>query len=84
MKFGEQLLTNAEAAARLGIQPGTLAVWRRRGIGPAYVRRAGAIRPRILYRESDIEAYLRKRTVPEGRSPKPSLFPPRRWWEVQP
>jgi len=81
VKTGDQLLTTTEAAARLGIRPGTLAVWRSRRIGPSYLRRAGAFRPRIFYRASDIEAYLRKQTVPEGRAPKPPLFPARRWWE---
>jgi hypothetical protein len=73
------LLTAAETAARLGIRPRTLAVWRQRGIGPAYVRCNSAIR----YRKAAIEAYLRKQTVPEGRAPKPALFPVRRW-ELEP
>jgi hypothetical protein len=46
------------------------------------VGRAGTTRPRILYRKSDIEAYLRRQTVPEGRAPKPPLFSARRWWEA--
>jgi predicted site-specific integrase-resolvase len=75
-----EFLTSAQAAARLGIRPGTLTVWRQRGIGPAYVRCGGAIR----YRESDVEAYLKKQTVPEGRPPKASLFPVRKGWEGQP
>lgn len=75
MQVLDEWLTSAEAAKRLGIRPGTLVVWRQRGIGPAYVRCGGAIR----YRESDLEAYLAKQTVPEGRAPKPSLWPARRW-----
>jgi predicted site-specific integrase-resolvase len=69
-----EFLTSAQAAVRLGIRPGTLTVWRRRGIGPAYLRCGGSIR----YREADIEAYIQKQTVPAGRQPKPSLFPARR------
>jgi hypothetical protein len=76
----DALLTTAETAARLGIQPRTLAVWRQRGIGPGYVRYRRAIR----YLESQVKAYVAKHAVPEGRAPKPSLFPVRRWWEAEP
>jgi transposase len=77
MKGADNLLTSAETAARLGIRPRTLIVWRQRAIGPAYVRSGGVIR----YRECDVEAYLRKQTVPEGRAPKAPLWPIRRWWD---
>ncbi|HEY6291049.1 MAG TPA: helix-turn-helix domain-containing protein [Terriglobia bacterium] len=66
-------LTSAEAAVRLGIRPGTLIVWRRRRIGPAYVRCGVAIR----YRAADVEAYLDAQTVPQGRAPKAPLWPAR-------
>ena len=71
------MLSTNETAAWLGVQPRTLAVWRARGIGPGYVRHHRAVR----YLESEVKAYIAKHAVPEGRAPKPSLWPARRWWE---
>jgi hypothetical protein len=80
MQAADKLLTTAETAARLGIRPGTLAIWRQRGIGPAYIRCTNRA---IRYTEAAIQTYLEKWTVSEGRAPKPPLFPARRWWEVK-
>jgi hypothetical protein len=80
----DQFLTTAEAAAQLGMKPRTLAAWRARGIGPAYVRAGGRPGGAIRYPASAVQAYLTKQTVPEGRQPNPLLFPMRRWWEMEP
>jgi predicted DNA-binding transcriptional regulator AlpA len=47
------LLTNAQLAARWQLSRGTLANQRSQGRGPAYLKLAG----RVRYRRSDIEAY---------------------------
>jgi len=47
-------LTEADAAARLGLKVATLRAWRHQGRGPAYVRLGRAIR----YLEADIEEFL--------------------------
>jgi len=49
-----QPLTEAEAAARLGLKVATLRAWRHQGRGPAYVRLGRAIR----YLSSDIDDFL--------------------------
>jgi hypothetical protein len=67
----DRMLSNNETAIRLGIQPRTLAVWRQRGIGPGYERYDRAIR----YKESEVEAYMARHAVPQGRGPKQSLWP---------
>jgi Helix-turn-helix domain len=48
------LLTTEELAKLLRCQPETLANWRRRKRGPAYVRVAG----RVLYDPSDVRRWL--------------------------
>jgi predicted site-specific integrase-resolvase len=54
------LITPQKAAQMLGIAPQTLAVWRcEKRYGLAYVK-VGA---RVRYRVSDIERFLRKRTL---------------------
>jgi excisionase family DNA binding protein len=61
----DPLLTREEAARYLSIRPQTLAVWastRRYNI--PYVRVGRAVR----YRRSDLDAWLRERTVGEGSS----------------
>lgn len=56
------LVSSTEAAQMLGISPRTLANWRVQGRGPAYVR-LGKSRSPILYRVSDIDAWLESRLV---------------------
>jgi predicted DNA-binding transcriptional regulator AlpA len=53
------LVPDTDAAPELGVSPATLRVWRRRGIGPRFVRIGRSIR----YRRADIEEYISKRTV---------------------
>jgi predicted DNA-binding transcriptional regulator AlpA len=50
---GDDLLTDAQLAARWQLSRGTLANQRSQGRGPAYLKLAG----RVRYRRSDIEAY---------------------------
>ena len=50
----KQPLTEADAAARLGLKVATLRAWRHQGRGPAYVRLGRAIR----YLGDDIEQFL--------------------------
>jgi excisionase family DNA binding protein len=47
-------LTEAEAAARLGLKVPTLRAWRNQGRGPAYVRLGRAVR----YLAADLEEFL--------------------------
>jgi hypothetical protein len=55
-----QLLTTAQAAAFLGVAPGTLVKWRSRGQqGPPYVRVVG----RIRYWPRDLKLWLDKNTI---------------------
>lgn len=50
-------ITPDEAAEALGVSTVTLTEWRKRGIGPAFVR-VGAKRGRVLYKVADLEAFL--------------------------
>lgn len=52
-------LTEAQAAERLGLKPGTLKKMRRRGRGPAFFKISRSIR----YDAADITAYLGRRRV---------------------
>ena len=65
--MAEDLLTTDEAARLLsGVTAGQLAIWRHRGIGPAYVK---IDRRGVRYRRTELEAYqrTRERTVaPSG------------------
>jgi hypothetical protein len=80
-----KLLPTLTAAAYLGVTAEALRSWRRRGIGPAYVRIAGAdYRDRnhewrewaakkggtILYPLDDLDAFITARTVQAGRLPR--------------
>jgi hypothetical protein len=49
-----ELLTQEEVALKLRVSPKTLLNWRYQSRGPAYIKMGGI----ILYRPSDIEAYL--------------------------
>jgi len=59
-------LTEAEAAARLGLKIPTLRAWRHRGVGPTFVRLGRAIR----YLPSDIEQYLSENRHAPGSKPQ--------------
>lgn len=49
------LLTEREAARRLGLSPGTLRNWRSRGRGPIAVRFGSRC---VRYRVSDVDSYI--------------------------
>jgi predicted site-specific integrase-resolvase len=52
-------LNDVEAARYMGVSPHTLRSWRRNGKGPKYIRIEG----RILYLQSDLDAYLMEHRV---------------------
>lgn len=57
--YPQKNLTTVEAAAYLGLSPGTLEVWRSLGKGPRY-RKFGR---RVLYEIKDLDAYSASRVV---------------------
>lgn len=60
-------LHDADSAARIlgDVQPQTLAVWRCKGIGPAYIKLTNRL---VRYRESDLLAFVERQLVnPEVR-----------------
>ncbi len=82
------LLPTVTAAMALGLTAETLRSWRRRGLGPAYVRYPGAYRSRssheyweekahgsVFYPEEELKAFIAERRVEGGRLPRP--FPGR-------
>lgn len=54
----QKLLTNAEAAAMLGLQPTTLEIWRTRGKGPKFVKLGCSKQAPIRYNEQEIQSWL--------------------------
>jgi excisionase family DNA binding protein len=68
----DNLLTPAQAAALLGLAPGTLEVWRCTKEYPLNYYKIGG---RVRYRREDIEAFVRARMVqcgPEATTPAPT------------
>lgn len=57
----DDLLTTAEAAKLLRVHPVTLATWRAKGGGPAYVKLGQNLRSPVRYRRSAVVAYLDSR-----------------------
>lgn len=58
--FGDRLLTPTELAERLGVSVGTLANWRLRGGGPAYIKLSGRA---VRYRPRAVEKWISEREV---------------------
>lgn len=59
----DTLLRPTEVSARLGGTPvGTLAYWRHTGVGPRWAK----LGRRIVYRESDVLAYLDEQFAKTG------------------
>jgi predicted DNA-binding transcriptional regulator AlpA len=54
-----RLLTGEAAAAQLGTSQGSLARWRREGVGPNYLK----LRGKVFYRQEDLSAWIAKNTV---------------------
>ena len=57
----EEFMTTSQLADLIGVQNQTARAWRHRGEGPSYIR-IGGKHGRVLYRRSDVEAWLRERT----------------------
>ncbi len=55
----ETRLDSRAAAERLQVSPYTIKSWRRKGVGPGYVKIGG----RFYYTEKQLEEYLRSGTV---------------------
>ena len=55
-----QLMSTAQVAEMLGLQPQTLRLWRYHGKGPRYERYGGS-KSRAFYSLSDIHEWLQKR-----------------------
>jgi hypothetical protein len=55
------LLSNAEAAALLGVTPNTLKFWRHKGRGPAFIKYGDSPRSGVGYDPADIEAWKAER-----------------------
>ncbi len=53
-----KLLKNAAAAYYIGVTPGTLNVWRSKGVSPRFIK-VGAL---VRYAEADLDAWLAERT----------------------
>lgn len=59
MTTQSKLLTNAEAAALIGIQPNSLEIWRSKGKGPKFIKLdPHSLRSAVRYRQSDIEEWI--------------------------
>lgn len=77
--------STAAAAAYLAVAAPTLAAWRARGIGPAYLRlpaafgRNGAAKQhgRVVYPVEALAEFVNRMTVPAGRLPHPTAGRPR-------
>ena len=59
----DKLHSGAELSKAIGVPEKTLADWRSRGIGPAYVR----VGRHVRYRDVDVDRWLESQTV--KRSP---------------
>ncbi|MEN8374402.1 MAG: helix-turn-helix domain-containing protein [Gemmatimonadota bacterium] len=62
------LVDERDAAAALGLQPRTLAVWRSRGDGPPHVRISSRC---VRYRVADLEAWAAERVRTSTADPGP-------------
>ena len=63
----EPVFDTIAAAPLLGVKPGTLEVWRYKGIGPQFVK-CGS---RVIYRLRDINEYLDRQTRKSTADPGP-------------
>ena len=56
-----RLLNNTQAAAMLGITPGTLKFWRHKGRGPRFVKLSNTPQSGVAYDEADVRAFIESR-----------------------
>lgn len=61
LSTNDELLTEIDLAVELQMRPQSLADWRHRGKGPAYVKLGQLVR----YRRSDVDRWLDAQTRPE-------------------
>lgn len=64
------LMDEAQVSGLLGVTKNTLACWRSRGTGPAYVKMGEGRRSKVRYRAADVEAWIRRRVVRPGKNCK--------------
>jgi predicted DNA-binding transcriptional regulator AlpA len=60
LSTNDELLTETDLAVELQMRPQSLADWRHRGKGPAYVKLGQLVR----YRRSDVDSWLNSQTRP--------------------
>jgi len=70
MERYDNLMSQEDAAAYLGIQRRTLWRWRRKRIGPAWIQ-FGAVKSKPLYRRADLDAFILARRIEASRMPRP-------------
>lgn len=58
----DDLLTNGQAAALLGIKPTTLEIWRIKGKSPAFLKLGTAKQAPVRYQRSVVSAWLKDRS----------------------
>lgn len=58
----DDLLTNEEAAARLGIKPNTLEIWRHKGKGPPFIKLGDASQAPVRYLRSTVMEWIGRQT----------------------
>lgn len=58
-----EALCSAQVAAMIGVKPHTLAVWRVQGKGPRFCKLSRVKQAGVVYRRSDVEAWMQERTV---------------------
>jgi hypothetical protein len=58
----DDLLTNEQAAALLGIKPTTLEIWRIRGKSPPFLKLGASKQAPIRYQRSEITRWLAERS----------------------
>lgn len=63
----EPVFDSIAAAPLLGVKPGTLALWRFKGVGPRFVKCG----KRVIYRLRDINDYLDRQTRKSTADPGP-------------
>ena len=67
--YGAALITDREAADRLGLSAATLRSWRCRGIGPAFIKMGSGSKAPVRYSEADLEQFIaQSRRVPSVRA----------------
>lgn len=61
MAASVKVLNNNEAAALIGITPGTLKFWRCKGKGPRYIKLGSSPRAGVAYDPADVDAWVSAR-----------------------